>query len=179
MAPNRPTALRNMKLIAHNQEQPCDNGLKVLKLNNDVDPTTVDLSGVDRVELVFPQFTDGRAFSQAFLLRRRLRFGGTIRATGDVLVDQLQQMQRCGFSEAVLAHLIRLYGQTMQGFMGPWLEQQLKWMAEWQASGAVPSFVPGWPQSQAGAFAAPALDAVQEQMKKSAEQMLGVFGLKT
>jgi uncharacterized protein (DUF934 family) len=92
-----------MKLIAQNQEQPCANGQKVLKLTNDVDPTTVDLSGVERVELVFPQFTDGRAFSQAFLLRRRLGFGGAIRATGDVLVDQLQQMQRCGFTEAVLA----------------------------------------------------------------------------
>ncbi len=102
--------------------------------------------------------------------------------TRSILLQIILEEEAAGtpmFSEAVLAHLIRLYGQTMQGFMGPWLEQQLKWMAEWQASGAVPSFVPGWPQSQAGAFAAPALDAVQEQMKKSAEQMLGVFGLKT
>ena len=46
--------------------------------------------------------TDGRAFSQAWLIRRRLRFAGDIRATGDVLVDQLVQMQRSGFSSAVL-----------------------------------------------------------------------------
>jgi polyhydroxyalkanoate synthesis repressor PhaR len=90
--------------------------------------------------------------------------------TRSILLQIILEEEAAGtpmFSEAVLAHLIRLYGQTMQGFMGPWLEQQLKWMAEWQASGAVPSFAP------------PALDAVQEQMKKSAEQMLGVFGLKT
>jgi hypothetical protein len=43
-----------------------------------------------------------RAFSQALMLRRRCGFKGDIRATGDVLVDQLSQMQRCGFSSAVL-----------------------------------------------------------------------------
>jgi uncharacterized protein (DUF934 family) len=57
---------------------------------------------VQLIELHFPKFTDGRAFSQAFLLRRRLGFEGDIRATGDVLIDQLLQMQRSGFSSAVL-----------------------------------------------------------------------------
>lgn len=74
----------------------------VLQLPNDADPLTVSLEGVQRVELHFPKFTDGRAFSQAYLLRRRLRFAGDIRATGDVLIDQLVQMQRTGFSSAVL-----------------------------------------------------------------------------
>ena len=50
----------------------------------------------------FPKFVDGRAYSQAFVLRRRLGFKGDIRAIGDVLVDQVEQMQRCGFSSAVL-----------------------------------------------------------------------------
>lgn len=75
---------------------------QTLTLTNDVDPRTVSLAGVHTVELHFPHFTDGRAFSQAFLLRRRLGFTGTIRATGEVLVDQLVQMSRTGFSEAVL-----------------------------------------------------------------------------
>ncbi len=79
-----------------------NDGQTTLKLANDVDPRTVPLAGVDRIELHFPAFTDGRAFSQAFLLRRRLGFQGDIRATGDVLVDQLAQMQRTGFSSAVL-----------------------------------------------------------------------------
>jgi uncharacterized protein (DUF934 family) len=76
--------------------------LTVLRLANDADPVTVALEGVDRVELHFPKFTDGRAFSQAQVLRRRLRFQGDLRATGDVLIDQLVQMQRVGFSSAVL-----------------------------------------------------------------------------
>ena len=61
------------------------------------------LQGVERVELNFPKFTDGRAFSQAVLLRRRFGFAGDIRATGEVLIDQLVHMHRSGFSSAVLA----------------------------------------------------------------------------
>ena len=74
----------------------------VLTLQNDADPRAVSLDGITRVDLHFPKFTDGRAYSQAFLLRRRLGFKGEIRATGDVLIDQLVQMQRSGFDVAVL-----------------------------------------------------------------------------
>jgi uncharacterized protein (DUF934 family) len=75
---------------------------KVLQLANDADPRAISLQGVERIELHFPKFADGRAFSQAFLLRRRLGFQGDIRATGEVLIDQLVQMRRTGFSSAVL-----------------------------------------------------------------------------
>lgn len=74
----------------------------VLRLANDVDPTTCTLDGVTRVELHFPKFADGRAYSQAVMLRRRLGFQGDIRAVGDVLIDQVQQMSRTGFSSAEL-----------------------------------------------------------------------------
>ena len=73
-----------------------------MALANDADALALPLDGVERVDLHFPNFTDGRAFSQAFLLRRRRGYQGGIRATGDVLVDQLVQMQRTGFSSAVL-----------------------------------------------------------------------------
>jgi uncharacterized protein (DUF934 family) len=76
--------------------------VRVLQLANDADALAVSLEGIDRVELSFPKFTDGRAFTQAWLIRRRRKFAGDIRATGDVLVDQLVQMQRTGFSSAVL-----------------------------------------------------------------------------
>jgi len=69
---------------------------------NDADPMDLPLDGVNRIDLHFPKFTDGRAYSQAFLLRRRREFTGEIRATGDVLVDQLAQMERSGFTVAVL-----------------------------------------------------------------------------
>ena len=74
----------------------------VLGLANDADPRTISLDGTTRIDLHFPKFTDGRAYSQAFMLRRRLGFKGEIRATGDVLVDQVVQMQRSGFDSAVL-----------------------------------------------------------------------------
>ena len=91
-----------MKLIATNDHSTGATDSNVIELANDVDPRTLPLDGVDRIDLVFPKFTDGRAFSQAFLLHRRLGFKGEIRATGDVLVDQLVQMQRSGFTSAVL-----------------------------------------------------------------------------
>jgi len=74
----------------------------VLTLANDAEVAGIPLEGVTRIDLHFPGFADGRAFSQAFMLRRRRGFTGTVVATGDVLVDQLLQMKRCGFSAAVL-----------------------------------------------------------------------------
>lgn len=91
-----------LKLIAIGQGDERATGQKIIKLSNDADPRTVALDGVVCIELEFPKFTDGRAYSQAFLLRRRLGFQGELRATGDVLVDQLQLMQRGGFNTAVL-----------------------------------------------------------------------------
>ena len=74
----------------------------VISIANDTDPRSVALENVKRIDLYFPKFTDGRAYSQAFLLRRRLGFKGEIRATGDVLIDQLVAMARTGFDVAVL-----------------------------------------------------------------------------
>ena len=93
--------VRLIKILQAGEAQPEAN-VNVLVVANDADVTELSLEGVDRVELNFPKFTDGRAFSQAYLLRRRRKFTGDIRATGDVLVDQLVQMQRTGFSSAVL-----------------------------------------------------------------------------
>ena len=86
---------------AEHASQPQD-AAGVLVLANDADPLEASLEGVQRIDLHFPKFSDGRAFSQAFLLRRRRQFTGEIRAIGDVLIDQLVQMQRSGFSSAVL-----------------------------------------------------------------------------
>ncbi len=92
----------SITLIASSPAQATPPEPSVLSLANDADPQTLDLQGVERIDLSFPKFSDGRAFSQAVLLRRRLGFTGDIRATGDVLIDQLQQMQRSGFTQAVL-----------------------------------------------------------------------------
>jgi uncharacterized protein (DUF934 family) len=91
-----------MKLIAAAAHSTGATDPKVLEIANTEDPRGVSLDGVTRIDLHFPKFTDGRAYSQAFLLRRRLGFTGEIRATGDVLIDQLVQMERTGFDVAVL-----------------------------------------------------------------------------
>jgi uncharacterized protein (DUF934 family) len=49
------------------------------------------------VALEFPKFRDGRAYSQARQLRETYGFGGTLRATGDVLRDQFSFLVRAGF----------------------------------------------------------------------------------
>ena len=92
-----------MKLIAFNAHSTVPSSENVLELANTEDPRGLCLDGVSRIDLSFPKFTDGRAYSQAFLLRRRMGFTGELRATGDVLIDQLVQMQRTGFDAAVLS----------------------------------------------------------------------------
>ena len=96
-----------MKIIAYNDVNTGLSAEKALQVANDVELATLvasgALEGVQRVELNCPKFTDGRAYSQALLLRRRYRFTGDIRSTGDVLIDQLVHMHRSGFSSAVLA----------------------------------------------------------------------------
>lgn len=57
------------------------------------------LPAMDRVALVevaFPAFRDGRGYSAARILREA-GYAGELRAAGDVLVDQIPFMRRCGF----------------------------------------------------------------------------------
>jgi len=92
----------HMKILSFNEHSILAPDAGVICMANDADPREVSLEGVKRIDLHFPKFTDGRAYSQAFLLRRRLGFQGEIRATGDVLIDQLVSMSRTGFDVAVL-----------------------------------------------------------------------------
>lgn len=91
-----------MKIITATEHASSTAAGTVLDIANTEDPRAAKLDGVTQINLHFPKFTDGRAYSQAFLLRRRLGFKGEIRATGDVLIDQLVQMERSGFDVAVL-----------------------------------------------------------------------------
>ena len=65
--------------------------------NRDIDELAPYLDKLALVALVFPKFQDGRAYSQARILRERLGFRGELRATGQVLRDQFVFMQRAGF----------------------------------------------------------------------------------
>jgi uncharacterized protein (DUF934 family) len=91
-----------MKILSFKEHCNSAADASLICMANDADPREVSLEGVKRIDLHFPKFTDGRAYSQAFLLRRRLGFQGEIRATGDVLIDQLVSMSRTGFDVAVL-----------------------------------------------------------------------------
>ncbi|MBE0490223.1 MAG: DUF934 domain-containing protein [Halomonas sp.] len=61
-----------------------------------------ELSRAPLVAIDFPAFTDGRGYTLARLLRERHAYRGEIRAIGDVLVDQLYYMTRCGFDALAL-----------------------------------------------------------------------------
>ena len=65
--------------------------------NRDLDDLVPYLDRVAAVALVFPSFRDGRAYSQARLLRERHGYEGEMRATGQVLRDQFVFMSRAGF----------------------------------------------------------------------------------
>lgn len=65
--------------------------------SRDVDDLVPHLDRLAAVALVFPTFRDGRAYTQARLLRERYSFRGELRATGQVLRDQFVFMLRAGF----------------------------------------------------------------------------------
>jgi uncharacterized protein (DUF934 family) len=72
--------------------------------DNDVEAIADDLPRLALVVLQFPKWVDGRAYTQARLLRARWRFAGEVRATGDVLADMLPLLQRTGFDAVLLRH---------------------------------------------------------------------------
>lgn len=90
---------------------------------------------LDRVRLVeidFPKFRDGRGFSSARMLREA-GYTGEIKATGDVLVDLLWFMRRCGFDsfapdvamnpadvETALSHYPYVYQDAADGAVPIW-----------------------------------------------------------
>lgn len=75
----------------------------VVQSSEALDFETDDVDRLALIALAFPKFTDGRAYSTA----RRLRehgYKGEIRATGDVLLDQVPLMLRCGFDSLQIVH---------------------------------------------------------------------------
>jgi uncharacterized protein (DUF934 family) len=70
-----------------------------IRLQSDQPPVLLaaDLGHFAVVALEFPKFRDGRAYTHARMLRERLGFRGELRAVGDVLQEQLNYMERCGF----------------------------------------------------------------------------------
>ena len=70
--------------------------------DQDVELLETDLPRLSLVVLQFPKWVDGRAYSQAALLRKRYRYRGEIRAVGEVLADMLPLLRRTGFDAVQL-----------------------------------------------------------------------------
>ncbi|MGU7785221.1 DUF934 domain-containing protein [Burkholderia sp. PU8-34] len=85
----------------HDAQQRGDATLAIAN-DDELEPHGAQIAAATCIVLQFPTFTDGRAYSQAYLLRKRFGYAGDLRATGDVMVDQLLLMERTGFSSAVL-----------------------------------------------------------------------------
>lgn len=96
------------------------------------------LPHLDRLSLIevnFPAYTDGRGYSAARILREA-GYAGELRAVGDVLIDQIAYMRRCGFdsfkpdhplndddAEAVLARYNEVYQKVVDGRQPIWAKR--------------------------------------------------------
>ena len=69
-----------------------------LKADDDPELLVADVGALPLIAVDFPQFTDGRGYSTARLLREKHGFTGELRAIGDVLRDQLYYLWQCGFN---------------------------------------------------------------------------------
>jgi len=74
----------------------------ILPNTADVAQLADDLPRLKLIALEFPKWVDGRAYSQARVLRTRHRYTGEVRAIGEVLVDMVPLLARCGFDAAKL-----------------------------------------------------------------------------
>ena len=95
---------------------PLPEGALCLSNTDDVIARAAEVHAHATVVLQFPKWTDGRAYSQAVLLRGRLRYGGEIVASGDIVADMAPLLRRCGFDSAQLRADQRL--ETAQRALG-------------------------------------------------------------
>lgn len=68
-----------------------------LEPGDKLDAIAHDLAHLALIAIRFPAFTDGRGYSMAHQIRVTWGFAGELRATGDILFDQLHLLSRCGF----------------------------------------------------------------------------------
>jgi phosphoadenosine phosphosulfate reductase len=96
-----------VKVFLENREavlaNPHPNGLLVMPADK-VEDVAADLGRFASIAINFPGFTDGRGYSSARLLVERYKYKGEVRAVGDVLMDQITLMRRCGVNAFVVIH---------------------------------------------------------------------------
>ncbi len=104
--PEHGDAIVSLERLRGEREVLCARTGKIgLQVSGDADPDELaaQLDGVALIAIEFPKFSDGRGYSLARILRSRHGFVGELRATGDVLRDQIFYLWRCGFTSFLLA----------------------------------------------------------------------------
>jgi uncharacterized protein (DUF934 family) len=91
-----------------------------LESDDDLAAIVPDLARYSVIAINFPVFSDGRGYSLARTLRERYNYTGELRAIGDVLIDQLHYLQRCGFDAFALR--ADLDPETALGALTPFSE---------------------------------------------------------
>lgn len=86
----------------------CERLAVLVEPADDVSRLAPHVARLALVAVAFPAFNDGRAFSHAALLRTRLGYRGEIRAVGDVLIDQIPLMLRCGIDSFAVSDGVAL-----------------------------------------------------------------------
>ncbi|MEM9938063.1 MAG: DUF934 domain-containing protein [Pseudomonadota bacterium] len=106
------------RLVADSESLMARNTQIGVRLEPADDPHDLEpfLDRIALVEVSFPKYTDGRGYSQAQLLRRRLSYSGELRAVGHVLTDQILYMNRSGFdayqtTRADLPSIVKALGE--------------------------------------------------------------------
>lgn len=83
-------------------ESPLPAGTRLLANTDNVIVRADTLHGAPAIALQFPKWVDGRAYSQAVVLRGRLKYRGELIATGEIMLDMLPLLRRCGFDAVQL-----------------------------------------------------------------------------
>ncbi|WP_280539239.1 DUF934 domain-containing protein [Chromohalobacter sp. 11-W] len=100
---SRPENGRIIVPLVEWQEASGDDVAPLLVSDTELTPELAEqLLDAPLIAIDFPKFTDGRGYSIARQLRERYGYQGQIRAVGDVLIDQLYYMSRCGFDAFLL-----------------------------------------------------------------------------
>ena len=101
--------LLSLEELVAKADESNDVGFGVLiKPADDVRKLEPYLYRLELVAVAFPAFNDGRAFSHASLLRDRLGYTNELRAVGDVLIDQVPLMLRCGIDSFAVTNATAL-----------------------------------------------------------------------
>ncbi|HYP57184.1 MAG TPA: DUF934 domain-containing protein [Beijerinckia sp.] len=121
----------------------------LLEPGTKIEALVADLPRLSLVLINFPKFTDGRGYSMAREIRDYYGYKGELRATGDILFDQLQYLARCGFDAFEITDPATLklldagrrpdFGRFYQPALGPEAVVDTRPWARRQSSSTKPS----------------------------------------